>query len=100
MHMRPSPTDGSTGRTNRATVAVAVARSLHVRLDEESAAALQLLRAAGMNDSQAVRTALNEAAARRRTSSALREEARRLAADPDDREEMRLIGEQLDRLAP
>jgi hypothetical protein len=77
-----------------------MARSLHVRLDKASAAALEVVRADGLNDSEAVRTALNEAAARRRTRSAIREEARRLAADADDREEMRLIREQMDELAP
>jgi len=53
-----------------------------------------------MTDSEAVRTALREAAARRRARSAVREEARRLAADEDDREEMRLVREQLAELAP
>jgi hypothetical protein len=75
-------------------------RSLHVRLDDASAAALEVLRADGMTDSEAVRTALREAAARRRTRSALREEVRRLAADDEDREEMRIIREQLAELAP
>jgi hypothetical protein len=77
-----------------------MARSLHVRLDEASAAALDLVRAEGLNDSEAVRTALNEAAARRRSRAAMREEARRLAADAADREEMRLIRQQMDELAP
>jgi hypothetical protein len=87
-------------RTDRATLESEVARSLHVRLDEASAAALDVLRAQGMNDSQAVRTALREAAARRRTRSALREEARRLAENAEDREEMRVIREQMAELAP
>lgn len=77
-----------------------MARSLHVRLDDASAAALNVVRADALNDSQAVRTALREAAARRRSGSALRDEARRLAADPADREEMRLIREQMAELAP
>ena len=77
-----------------------MARSLHVRLDDASAAALEVVRAEGLNDSEAVRTALKEAAARRRTRSAIRDEARRLAADSDDREEMRLVREQMDELAP
>jgi hypothetical protein len=97
-HTRASATNER--RTDRATLAIPVARSLHVRLDDASAAALDLLRASGLNDSEAVRTALNEAAARRQTSGALREEARRLAADPDDRREMQAIREQLDQLAP
>lgn len=77
-----------------------MARSLHVRLDDASAAALDVVRAGGMTDSEAVRTALREAAARRRVRSAIREEVRRLAADENDREEMRIIREQLAELAP
>ena len=77
-----------------------MARSLHVRLDETAAAALEVVRAGGMTDSEAVRTALREAAARRRVRSALREEARRLAGDEEDREEMRIVREQLAELAP
>lgn len=77
-----------------------MARSLHVRLDEASAAALEVVRAEGLNDSDAVRAALREAAARRLSRSALREEARRLAEDPVDREEMRVIREQMAELAP
>jgi hypothetical protein len=77
-----------------------IARSLHVRLDDSSAAALDLVRAEGMTDSEAVRTALREAAARRRVRSAIRDEVARVAADPVDREEMRAIREQLAELAP
>jgi hypothetical protein len=77
-----------------------VPRSLHVRLDDASAAALEIIRAGGLTDSEAVRTALREAAARRRVRSAIREEARRLTADELDREEMRVIREQLAELAP
>jgi hypothetical protein len=77
-----------------------VSRSLHVRLDAASAAALDIVRSDGLTDSEAVRTALREAAARRRVRSAIREEVRRLAADPIDREEMRIIREQLAELAP
>jgi hypothetical protein len=75
-------------------------RSLHVRLDDSSAAALDVVRAGGMSDSEAVRTALREAAARRRVRSSIAEEVRRLAADPIDREEMRFVREQLAELAP
>ena len=77
-----------------------MARSLHVRLDDGSQAALDVLRAEGLTDSEAVRTALREAAARRRARSAIREEVRRLAADERDREAMRIIREQLAELAP
>jgi hypothetical protein len=77
-----------------------LARSLHVRLDDASAAALEIVRADGLTDSEAVRTALREAAARRRLRSAIRQEVRSLAADRRDREEMRIIREQLAELAP
>jgi len=77
-----------------------VARSLHVRLDDPSAAALDVVRADGMTDSEAVRLALREAAARRRTRSAIREEVGWLAADAADREEMRVVREQMAELAP
>jgi hypothetical protein len=77
-----------------------VARSLHVRLDDASAAALEIVRAGELSDSEAVRLALREAAARRRLRSAVREEVRDLAADEHDREEMRVIREQLAELAP
>ena len=77
-----------------------MARSLHVRLDNASAAALDIVRAGGLTDSEAVRTALCEAAARRRARSAIREEVRLVVADEADREEMRLIREQMAELAP
>ena len=75
-------------------------RSLHVRLDDAAAAALEIVRGDGLTDSEAVRTALREAASRRRVRSAIRDEVRRLAADERDREEMRIIREQLAELAP
>jgi hypothetical protein len=71
-----------------------------VRLDDASAAALDVVRAGEMTDSDAVRTALREAAMRRRARSAIRAEVKRLAADQADREEMRSIREQLAELAP
>jgi len=77
-----------------------MSRSLHVRLDDASAAALEIVSAGGMTDSEVVRTALREAAARRRARSAIREEVLELAADEDDRREMSLIREQLAELAP
>jgi Arc/MetJ-type ribon-helix-helix transcriptional regulator len=77
-----------------------VARSIHVRLDDDSAAALEVVRADGISDSEAVRLALRESAARRRARSAIRDEVRILGADEADREEMRLIREQLAELAP
>jgi antitoxin component of RelBE/YafQ-DinJ toxin-antitoxin module len=77
-----------------------VARSLHVRLDEASAAALRIVRGEGLTDSEAVRTALREAAATRRLRSSLAAEVAALAADEADREEMRVVREEMDELAP
>jgi hypothetical protein len=71
-----------------------------VRLDDASASALEVLRADGLTDSEAVRMALREAAARRRARASIREEVERLAADRKDREEMRLVREQMASLAP
>ncbi len=77
-----------------------MSRSLHVRLDDSSAAALQIVRGSVSSDSEAVRTALREAAARRRTRSSIAAEVERLAADDADRNEMRLVREQMAELAP
>jgi Arc/MetJ-type ribon-helix-helix transcriptional regulator len=77
-----------------------MSRSLHVRLDESSAAALRVVRGNASSDSEAVRTALQEAAARRRSRSSIAEEVERLAADGVDREEMQVIREQMADLAP
>jgi Arc/MetJ-type ribon-helix-helix transcriptional regulator len=77
-----------------------MARSLHVRLDDSSAAALRVVRGEAGSDSEAVRTALREAAERRRVRSSLSAEVERLAGDERDREEMRIVREQLADLAP
>lgn len=77
-----------------------MSRSLHVRLDDSSVAALSVIRNDGLSDSEAVRTALREAAARRRARSSIAAEVRRLVADEGDREEMRIVREQMAQLAP
>jgi hypothetical protein len=77
-----------------------MARALHVRLDGDSEAALAVLRAEGMSDSQAVRRALTEARSRRRQRMALRQEAQRLANDPADRAELEALRGELDKLMP
>lgn len=59
-----------------------------------------MLRAEGMNDSQAVRNALAEARARRRGRKALREEAGRLAADERDRAKLATLRDELEELSP
>ncbi len=77
-----------------------MSRSLHVRLDDATVAALEIVRGDGLSDSEAVRTALREAAARRRLRSSIRDEVRLLAADGVDRAELGTIREQLAELAP
>lgn len=77
-----------------------VARSLHVRLDQAAEAALEVVRAGGLNDSEAVRTALREAAERRRARSALRAEVALLSTDAPDRAEMECVRSQMAELAP
>jgi hypothetical protein len=77
-----------------------MARSIHVRLDDASAAALEIVRATEMSDSEAVRTALQEAAARRRVRSTIAREVGELAGDAADRAEMQLVREQMAELAP
>jgi hypothetical protein len=79
---------------------IAMARSIHVRLDDASAAALDIIRATEMTESEAVRTALQEAAARRRVRSAIQDEVAQLANDAADRAEMQSIQEQMAALAP
>jgi Arc/MetJ-type ribon-helix-helix transcriptional regulator len=83
----------------RATL-ISVSRSLHVRLDDSSIAALSVIRNEGLSDSEAVRTALRETAARRRGRSAIAAEVRRLASNESDRAEMQAIREQMAELAP
>jgi hypothetical protein len=74
---------------------------VHVRLDEASEAALGVVRAEqGGTDSEAVRTALREAAGRRRRRASLRAEVEALMLDDQDAEEMRLIREEMAALAP
>jgi Arc/MetJ-type ribon-helix-helix transcriptional regulator len=89
--------------TDRRTICATVllmSRSLHVRLDDSSTAALNVIRGDGLSDSEAVRTALREAAARRRVRSSIAAEVQRLAADELDRAEMRAVREQMAELAP
>jgi len=69
-------------------------------LDDSSSAALDVIRNEGLSDSEAVRTALREAAARRRARSSIAAEVALLATDEGDRAEMRAIREQMAELAP
>lgn len=75
-------------------------RSIHVRLDDASAAALRLLGSEAASESEAVRLALTETAERRVTRHSLRKEALRLAADSRDRAEMAAVRDLMAELAP
>jgi hypothetical protein len=77
-----------------------IGRSLHVRLDDSSDAALGVIRSTGLSDSEAVRVALREAAASRRTRAAIVAEVQALAASKVDRDEMQDVREHLAELAP
>lgn len=72
-------------------------RAISVRLDTAAQEALDELVAGGHSQSDAIRLALIEAAARRRDRS-LRAEALRLAADEGDRAEKALLLAELDDL--
>ena len=76
-----------------------MSRSIHVRLDDSSAAALSIVRSGELSDSEAVRTALRESAARRRTRSAIAEEVQRLAADAGDRAAVARVMADMDAVA-
>jgi len=77
-----------------------VARSIHVRLDPDSQRSLDIVRNGELSDSEAVRTALREAADRRLTRSALRAEVERLNNDEEDRREKDEILALMEELAP
>jgi hypothetical protein len=76
-----------------------MARTVQARLDERSEQDLAVLRNEGHSDSAAIRLALHEAAERRRRKSALRLEAQRAAADPDDVAESRRVRAEMDAIA-
>lgn len=76
---------------------MASARSIHVRLDDRTAAALATVAGETLTPSEAVRLALTEAADRRRRHS-LADEARRLGADPDYRSEVAEVQALMDEL--
>lgn len=74
---------------------------VRARLDRESELALAVLKnETGRTESEAVRVALVEAAAKRRTSEAIRAEVARIANDPNDLAEIRQIHEDLDPITP
>lgn len=86
--------------TTCATVSFVASRTVRARLDDASERALSVLMREGRNESEAVRTALTEAAQRRARRSALAAEVARLAADPHDTAERRAVAADMDALAP
>lgn len=75
-------------------------RMVRARLDEASERALGLLMREGRNESEAVREALVEAGRRRIQRSALAEEVRMLASNPDDTRERRAAMADMDAIGP
>jgi Arc/MetJ-type ribon-helix-helix transcriptional regulator len=65
-----------------------MARAISVRLDDEAERALRALESAGLSRSEAIRSALIQAAQRQRRSSELAAEVAALEADADDQAEM------------
>ena len=65
-----------------------MARAISVRLDDEADKALRTLQAAGLTQSEAIRTALLSEVKHRRGSQQLAAEVAALEADDEDREEM------------
>ena len=73
-------------------------RTVRARLDEPSERALSVLMGDGRNESEAVRSALVESAARRLRRSTLRAEAAALAADPHDSTEREAVLREMEQL--
>jgi hypothetical protein len=74
-------------------------RVVRARLDEASERALATLTREGRNESDAVRTALVEAAQRRRRSSGLVAEVHRLVSDPADAAERQAVMADMDSIS-
>jgi Arc/MetJ-type ribon-helix-helix transcriptional regulator len=72
---------------------------VRARLDDASEDALETLVREGRNESEAVRTALIEAASRRRQRSALAAEVRRLADDPVDTAERQAVMDDMEAIS-
>jgi len=71
---------------------------ISVRLDDEALRALATLEATGLTRSEAIRTALVEAALRLRDREALAAEVAALEGDVDDRAEMLTVADLMERL--
>jgi len=75
-----------------------MSQAISVRLDEEALRALGSLEATGLSRSEAIRTALVQAAHRLRDRRALAEEVAALEADELDRAEMLSIADLMEQL--
>lgn len=75
-------------------------RTVRARLDDRAEEALELLLRGGATESEIVRTALVEAADRRRRRAGLADEVAMLAADPVDSAERRAVMDDLRSLGP
>jgi Arc/MetJ-type ribon-helix-helix transcriptional regulator len=75
-----------------------VSQAISVRLDEEALRALGRLEASGLSRSEAIRTALVQAADRLRSREALAREVAALEADSADRAEMLAVADLMERL--
>ena len=70
-----------------------MARTISVRLDDKSERALRSLQAAGLEQSDAIRSALIDSARRLRRPAELAAEVAALELDEEDREEMRALAD-------
>jgi Arc/MetJ-type ribon-helix-helix transcriptional regulator len=75
-----------------------MARAVSVRLDDEAFRALRRLEASGMTRSEAIRTALVDAASRLHDKQALAAEVAALEADDEDRAEMLALADLMESL--
>ena len=75
-----------------------MAQAISVRLDDDAERALRLLQQTGSSRSEAIRSALIDAANRQRRSSELAAESAALEADEEDRREMLAVAEMMDSL--
>jgi antitoxin component of RelBE/YafQ-DinJ toxin-antitoxin module len=73
-------------------------RPISVRLDDDALRALAALEAQGVTRSEAIRTALVEAASRLHDKKVLTAEVAALEADDDDRAEMLAVADLMERL--
>ena len=75
-----------------------MAQAISVRLDEEAERALRALESAGLSRSEAIRSALVDAARRLRQRSELAAEVAALEADQADRDEMLAVANLMESL--